>query len=319
MNPDFLSSADSYRIQKTLQAPLSFKGIGLHTGAKTSIRCHPAPANCGIVFLKTDLKTPARIPAHFDAVISTQMATSLGYHDNKDVRIHTVEHLLSALFALGVTNALIEIDGSEIPILDGSAAPFIEGIRETGLVLQTYSAPTLRILKPVKVYQEGTICELLPRDRLRLTTSIDFPHPSIGPQTYALELTPKSFEEEVCRARTFGFFSDVERLRKNNLALGADLSNVLAFSKDGVVNKEGMRFADECVRHKLLDAIGDLALCGAWIEGELVSFRGGHHIHYKLLKSLSQFPNHWELVKAAPIVKTMPITAAMQQPQPLRN
>jgi UDP-3-O-[3-hydroxymyristoyl] N-acetylglucosamine deacetylase len=320
MNPNFLSSADSYRVQKTLQAPLSFRGIGLHTGKKTAIRCHPAPANHGIIFLKTNLKSPVRIPAHFDAVIGTQMATTLGLSDNHDVCIHTVEHLLAALFALGVTNTLIEIDGSEIPILDGSAAPFIEAIRETGLVLQTYSAPILRILKPVKVYQKGTICELLPRDRLRLTTSIDFAHPSIGPQTFALELTPKAFEEEVCNARTFGFYSDVERLRKNNLALGADLSNVLAFSEDGVVNKEGMRFTDECVRHKLLDAVGDLALCGAWIEGELVSFRGGHHIHYKLLKALSQFPNHWELIKASPLVNPVITNSAMKdQPQHLRN
>ena len=314
MTNDFFASPYGYRVQKTLKAPVIFKGVGLHTGAKGKIKLMPAPENHGIVFEKIDLKQPARIFAHYDAVISTEMATSLGYRDNPQARIDTVEHIMAALYALGITNLLIEVTGPEIPILDGSAAPFIEAILETGLTIQPYSTATLKVLKPIKIYQNGAVCELLPRDRLRLTTSVDFPHPSIGLQTFALELTPKSFQEEICSARTFGFLRDFEKLKAASLAQGASLENVLAFSEKGVLNPEGARFPDECVRHKLLDAIGDLALCGCWIEGEMVSFRGGHSIHLALLKSLKASRSHWEILPAGRI----PPTSYLQFPTPAK-
>lgn len=301
MTDDLLASASGYRIQKTLRAPILFKGTGLHTGEKTKIRLIPAPENHGIQFARVDLKPVPRLFAHYDAVVSTSMATSLGLVDRPEATIHTVEHILAATYAMGITNLLIEVSGPEIPILDGSARVYVEAFLETGIELQPFSTPTLRVLKPIKVYENGAICELLPRDRLRLTTSVDFPHPSIGLQTYALELTPRAFLDQIGSARTFGFQRDLDKLKARNLARGASLENVLGFSDDGVLNPEGMRFNDECVRHKLLDALGDLALCGAWLEAEMVSFRGGHSIHLALLKTLKAKRSQWELLPAIPV------------------
>lgn len=301
MESQFFSTTEGYRVQKTISNPISFKGVGLHSGVEAQLDIIPAPVNHGIVFERVDLPYPCLIPATFDSVISTSLATTLGHKDNPSWKIATVEHLMAALYSLGVTNLKIKIDGPEIPILDGSATVFVNEILNTGLELQPYSHKILKILKPIKVYKEGTICELLPRDNLRLTTSVDFPHPSIGLQTFALDLTPKSFHDNVAEARTFGFQADLSKLRAKNLALGASIKNVLAFSEEGIINPEGARFQDECVRHKLLDAIGDLALCGCWIEGELVSFRGGHSIHLTLLQSLEKNKNHWTLLPATPL------------------
>lgn len=298
---DYFASTQGYRVQKSLRRKALLEGVGLHTGVSAKLELVPAPANHGIVFERTDLEHPVRFLAHFDAVVATAMATTLGLRDWPEAKVATVEHLMAALYALGITNVLVRIDGPEVPILDGSANPFIESIMDAGIDFQPFSNPVLRVLKPVKVFRDGVICELLPRERLRLTTSVDFPHPSIGLQTFALEVTPGAFIEQVCAARTFGFLSDVERLRSNGLALGASVQNVLAFSDDGIINPEGARFPDECVRHKLLDAVGDLALMGCWIEGEMVSFRGGHSMHLALLEALRDNPTHWEIDPAVPL------------------
>ncbi len=301
MKEDFFSSPQSYRVQKTIGAEIRFHGIGLHTGVKTAVRLIPAPPNHGIVFERIDLAQPARIAAHYDAVVCTRLATTLGSADHPTARISTVEHLLAALFGSGITNVLAQVEGPEIPILDGSAAAFLDGICSSGIEPQAYSSRVLKVIRPVKVYQQGAICELLPRDNLRLTTSIDFAHPKVGTQTFALELTPQAFRDDICSARTFGFLKDQEALQKMNLALGASLENVLAFSDTDIVNPDGGRFPDECVRHKLLDALGDLALCGCWIEGEMVSFRGGHSIHLAMLRALREQPTHWKLYPAEPL------------------
>ncbi len=298
---DYFSSTQGYRIQKSLRKSVRFEGVALHAGISVGLELHPAPPNHGIVFERHDLSRPVRLPAHFDAVVATSMATTLGMNDWPEARVGTVEHVMAALYALGITNVRAVVEGPEIPILDGSANPFIQAILEVGIDFQPFSNPVLRVLKPVKVFRDGVICELLPRERLRLTTSVDFPHPSIGLQTFALEVTPGAFIEEICAARTFGFLKDVERLRTNHLALGASVENVLAFSDEGIVNPEGPRFADECVRHKLLDAIGDLALMGCWIEGEMVSFRGGHSMHLSLLQALREHPQNWEIDPAVPL------------------
>lgn len=301
MEPDFFKSTQGYRVQKTLRQSVSFQGVGLHSGLKAELKLHPAPANHGIIFERTDLNPKIKIPAHFKSVISTALATSLGFKNSPELRVSTVEHLMATLYSLGITNVIAEINGPEVPILDGSAGLFIQKILEAGITLQPYSNKILQILKPIKVYNNGTVCELLPRENLRLTTSVDFSHPSIGLQTFALDLTPESFRREVSEARTFGFQSDLDKLRAQNLALGASIENVLAFSENSILNPEGLRFSDECVRHKLLDAIGDLALCGCWIQGELVSFRGGHSIHLTLLQSLETQPTHWRIIRPEPI------------------
>ncbi len=301
MKEDFLTSPFGYRVQKTIRQELRFNGIGLHTGVKTAVRLIPAPPNHGIVFERIDLKNPRRINAHYDAVVDTRLATTLGCKTDASVRISTVEHLLSALFGSGITNVLIQVEGPEIPILDGSASPFLDGLWQAGIEPQAYSHRVLRVIKPVKVYQQGAVCELLPRDRLRLTTSIDFAHPRVGAQTYAIELTPQAFRDDICSARTFGFMKDQQALQKMNLALGASVDNVLAFSDTDIVNPDGARYPDECVRHKVLDALGDLALCGCWIEGEMVSFRGGHSIHLAMLRALQEQPTHWKLYPPEPL------------------
>lgn len=296
----YLTSPDGYRIQKTLRAPARLSGVGLHSGITTSLTLHPAGVDHGIVFLRKAGKKLVHIPAHYDSVVATQLATSLGMSEAPDVRVGTVEHLMAALYGMGITNLLIELSGPEIPILDGSAFPFLEAILDAGVEFQHYTTKTLKILKPIKVFEGGAVCELLPRERLRLTTSIEFPHPSIGVQTYAVELTPYVFQAEISTARTFGFLKDVDKLKRHQLALGASLKNVLAFSETDVANPEGMRYPDECVRHKLLDALGDLALCGCWIQGELVSYRGGHSMHLLLLKTLKESRHHWELLPSEP-------------------
>jgi UDP-3-O-[3-hydroxymyristoyl] N-acetylglucosamine deacetylase len=306
---DYFSSTQSYRIQKTLKHAVRVEGVGLHSGTETTLVLSPAPANHGVVFLRSDVAQPVRVPAHFDNVVSTAMATNLALPARPDAQVGTVEHLMAALYALGITNVLAELRGPEVPILDGSAQPFIEAILEAGIEFQPFSHAVLRVLKPVKVFRDGVICELLPREHLRLTTSVDFPHPAIGLQTFALEVTPGAFTEEVASARTFGFMKDVETLRNRNLALGASVANVLAFSETGIVNAEGARFPDECVRHKLLDAIGDLALFGCWIEGEMVSFRGGHAMHLSLLQALRTHPSHWTIDPAVALPRATTATS----------
>ncbi len=298
---DYFSSTLGYRVQKTLQKSLFFEGRALHSGRTTRVAIHPAPVNFGLVFERSDLLRPFRILARSSSVMATDMATTLGSRHCVEERIGTVEHLLAALFSMGITNALMEVKGPEIPILDGSAFPFVEKILEVGLKIQPYSTATLKILKPIRIFQQGAACELLPRDRLRITATIDFACASIGLQTFALDVTPRAFQFEIGKARTFGFLKDLEHLRASNLAQGASLENVLAFSDEGMLNPEGVRFADECVRHKVLDALGDLALCGCWIEGELVSYRGGHTIHLALLRSLETHRSHWEIIPADPL------------------
>lgn len=290
-----------YRIQKTIASPVELVGVGLHTGAAVGLRLVPAPPNHGIVFIRADLGERLPIAAHVDSVVATDLATTLGRAEREEVRVGTVEHLMAALFALGITNVLVEAHGPEVPILDGSARPFVDAIWKVGATLQPYSTKTLRIYRPIRVAASGATCELLPRDRLRITTSIDFPHPRIGLQTYALDLTPAAFRRELSLARTFGFAHEVEYLKTKRLARGASLENVLAFSADGILNAEGTRMEDECVRHKALDAVGDLALCGSWIEGELVSYRGGHSIHRLLLRALAENRSRWEMLPAEPL------------------
>jgi len=298
---DILNSPAGYRIQKTLKEPVEFVGVGLHTGVECRIRIVPTPPNAGVSFLRADRAHARPVAAHYDAVVGTSLATTLGHPDQPDCSISTVEHLLAALFAMGISNARVDVWGPEIPILDGSALAFFEAFLDVGLQLQPFTTRTLKVLKAIRVYQNGAVCELHPRDRMRLTTSIEFAHPAIGLQTFALELTPRAFETHISPARTFGFSADLEKLRRNHLAQGASLENVLAFSETEVLNPEGARFPDECVRHKLLDALGDLALCGSWLEAEMVSLRGGHGMHLTLLKALREYPTHWEMRAPEPL------------------
>ncbi len=293
--------SDFYLVQKTLKQPLFFEGVSLHSGKVCRLELRPAPPNQGILFYRTDVDHSTPIPAHFDYVISTNLATTLAHPSHPQSRIATVEHLMAAIYGSGLNNLTVLVHGDELPILDGSAHPFVAAIEQAGFDFQPFTAPVLKIKRPIKFYANGAICELLPRNDLRLTTSIDFPHPLIGQQTFAIDIVPQTFFEEVAKARTFGFLRDVDALKKMNLAQGASLENVLAFDENVILNPEGARYSDECVRHKLLDALGDLALCGSFIQGEFVSFRGGHSIHLQLLQSLKTQSSSWVLEKSEPL------------------
>jgi UDP-3-O-[3-hydroxymyristoyl] N-acetylglucosamine deacetylase len=273
--------------QTTLRAAATLAGCGVHSGDEARIVLHPAEADHGIVFLRTGLPdgSDQLIDARHVSVCGTELCTVIGDRDNGAVA--TIEHVMSALHGLGVDNVLVEVDAVEVPILDGSSAPFIEAIDQVGVV--TCGAPRryLKVQQPVRVTQGRAFAELRPDDNaFRLDVEIDFPDTLIGRQRRALTLSAMAYRREVARARTFGFMADVERLWKAGFALGASLENTVAIGTDGIVNPEGLRYPDEFVRHKMLDAIGDLALAGYPILGTYRSFCGGHRLNIALLDAL---------------------------------
>src|ERR687890_921641 len=261
--------------QTTLRAAVTLIGTGVHSGDEVKIILHPAEAGHGIAFLRTGLPGgyDRIIDARHLAVTATELCTVIG--DRESGAVATIEHLMAALAGLGIDNVLVEIDGPEVPILDGSSAPFIDAIDGVGTVAQAAGRRYLKVLKPVRVSQGKAFAELLPNERaFRLDVEIDFPTPVIGRQRKAVELSQSVFRRDVSRARTFGFMRDVEKLWAAGFALGASLDNTVALGDDGVINPEGLRYADEFVRHKMLDAIGDLALAGAPLIGAYRSYCG---------------------------------------------
>lgn len=305
--------ADTVRLparQRTLKAAIGATGVGLHSGARVTIRLVPAPVGHGIVFLRTD--TGARIPARYDNVVDTRLCTVLGMpvHDGGDdpaTRIGTVEHVMAALAAAGIDNAVIEVSGPEVPIMDGSAAPFTFLIDCAGIAAQDAPLAVLQVLRPVRVKEGDATAALLPateatlRDegaRLALALEIDFAADAIGRQERALLLTADRFREDLAAARTFGFAEDLQRLRAHGLARGGSLANAVVLAGGKVVNEGGLRFADEFVRHKLLDAVGDLALAGMPIQARFVGHRSGHRLNNQLLRALFDQPECWRIVPA---------------------
>jgi UDP-3-O-[3-hydroxymyristoyl] N-acetylglucosamine deacetylase len=248
--------------QTTLRTSARLSGIGVHSGTNITVSMHPAPAGTGIIFIRQQDGVEREVAASPHAVTATEFATVLG--DRAGPLVSTIEHILAALYGLGVDNAMIEIDGPEIPIMDGSAALFVAAIETAGMVTQAAPRRYLRVLKPIGVVSGGGYGELRPYDGgLRLEIEIDFAHPLIGRQFLALNLDPIGFRRQLARARTFGFVHDVRRLWDAGYAYGASLENTVALSEDRLLNPEGLRFPDEFVRHKALDAVGDLALAGA--------------------------------------------------------
>lgn len=273
--------------QSTLARRVEVTGIGVHSGKPASLILHPAEANSGIVFLRTGLPggIDRLIPARHTLVSATELCTIIGETDTGSVS--TIEHLLAALSGLNIDNVLIEIDGPEVPIMDGSAAPFVDAIDRAGIRTQSAARRYLRILKPVRVQQGRAWAELHPYSRgFRLEVEIDFDTKPIGRQKTAINLDPQSFRKELARARTFGFMCDVEKLWQAGFALGASLENTVALGDDKVVNPEGTRWPDEFSRHKTLDAVGDLSLAGAPILGLYKSYCGGHRLNFAVLEAL---------------------------------
>src|SRR5690349_22214065 len=287
--------------QTTLRAAISLSGLGVHSGDEVKIVLHPAEVNHGIAFLRTGLPGGHErlIDARHLAVTATELCTVIGDRDSGAVA--TIEHLMAALSGLGIDNVLVEIDGPEVPILDGSSAPFIDAIDQVGVAVQGATRRYLKVLKPVRITQGKAFAELLPNDRaFRLDVEIDFPTPVIGRQRKAIDLSPSVFRREISRARTFGFMRDVEKLWSAGFALGASLENTVAIGDDGVMNPEGLRYADEFVRHKLLDAVGDLSLAGLPLLGTYRSYCGGHRLNFSVLEALFSSRSNYAIVDAVP-------------------
>ena len=284
--------------QTTLRDEIAISGIGVHSGLPASLTLHPADAGTGIVFLRTSTGERDReIRANVRAVTATEFATVLG--DKDGPLCSTAEHILAALSALGVDNVTVEIDGPEVPIMDGSADAFVAAIDQAGVV--TLDAPRryLKVLKPVRVVRGQAVGELRPNDKgFRVQVEIDFDHPLIRRQQCDIDVTPEAFRRELSRARTFGFMRDVADLWSAGFALGANFDNTLVVSDNRVLNADGLRFADEFVRHKALDAIGDLALAGAPMLATYRSVRGGHKLNHAVLCALLTDPTAWTMVEA---------------------
>jgi UDP-3-O-[3-hydroxymyristoyl] N-acetylglucosamine deacetylase len=273
--------------QTTLRSRAIVTGSGVHSNAPVRLKLHPADANSGISFLRTGLpdNNDRLIEAVWSQVSMTELCTVIGQGDG--ATISTVEHLLAALSGLGLDNVLIEVDGPEVPIMDGSAADFVEAIDQAGIVQLDAPRKFLKILKPVRVEHGRAFSELRPAEQgFRLEVEIDFAAGVIGRQKKVIELNGDSFRRDLARARTFGFLRDVERLWKAGFALGASLDNTVALDDERVLNPGGLRFGDEFVRHKTLDAVGDLALAGAPIIGAYRSFCGGHKMNVAVLEAL---------------------------------
>lgn len=286
-----------HEYQSTLKSHVSLSGIGVHSGKPVSIHFHPADADTGIVFHCSDASGKQKeIRALVSEVGGTDLCTVLG--DPAGLHVATVEHVMASLFGLGIDNVMVEIDGVEAPILDGSAALLVEAFDHAGIERQAVKRRYIRILKPVRIENGASWAEFRPHDGTRFEIDIDFESAAIGRQYLGLDLDANRFRRDVSRARTFGFMKDVERLWAAGFALGASLENSVVIGDDGrVINMEGLRYSDEFVRHKMLDAMGDLALAGARFIGCFRSYRGGHKLNAAALRRLLSDRSAFEIVE----------------------
>ncbi len=294
-------SQDNVLSQRTVKTAIGCVGVGVHSGRRTSLMLKPAPINHGVIFRRTDLGQD--IPARFDQVTDTRLCTVIS---NGDARVGTVEHLMAALAGAGIDNILIEIDGPEVPIMDGSAAPFLFLLDCAGIEEQDAPRVMIEILRPIRVTDSEAFAELRPYPRasridppvLEMELTIDFAAAAIGRQGCALRLTPNTFRDELSRARTFAMAEEVEQLQKAGLALGGSLDNAVVVDKDRVLNPGGLRMPREFARHKMLDAVGDLALAGASLHGRFIAHRTGHALNNKLLRALMADRTAWRVIGA---------------------
>jgi UDP-3-O-[3-hydroxymyristoyl] N-acetylglucosamine deacetylase len=281
--------------QRTIRNPIKATGVGLHSGKEMNLELLPAPVNAGITFIRTDLDPEIGIPAIFEYVGDTTLSTTLfkeGY------RIGTIEHLLSAIAGLGIDNCIIRVDGPEIPIMDGSASPFVFLIQAAGLEIQDELKKFIRVKKEVRVERGDTFAAIKPFDGFKVSFEIDFDNPTISQysQKASIDFSSTSFVKEVCRARTFGSMKDMDHLQSQGLALGANVDNAIAIGEHGIVNEEGLRFDDEFVKHKILDAIGDLYLLGHNLIGQFSGYKSGHSLNNELLRKILASEDAWEVV-----------------------
>ena len=299
--------------QRTLKNIIRATGVGLHSGEKVYLTLKPAPVDTGIVFCRTDLNPPVQIAARAENVGETTMSTTLV---SGDVKVDTVEHLLSAMAGLGIDNAYVELSASEVPIMDGSAGPFVFLIQSAGLQEQDAPKKFIRIIREVSVEDGDKRATFLTFEGFKVSFEIDFDHPVFRgrTQTASVDFSSASFVKEVSRVRTFGFMRDIEFLRSHNLALGGSVENAIVVDEDHVLNEDGLRYEDEFVKHKILDAIGDLYLLGTSLIGEFRGFKSGHALNNRLLRTLMDQKDAWEMVtfeesQTAPISYMRPAAA----------
>ncbi len=280
------------RFETTVQRPVEATGVGLHSGVPVRIRILPAPPSTGIVFIRTDLEG-FRIPASWRYVQKVSYATSLM---RQGVLLSTTEHLLSTFYSMSIDNAFVEIDNLEVPILDGSGKPFVELIRQAGIKQWRRRRRYLRIRRTVSVEGGGKRITIIPSDRFLLTCDVYFPHPLVGRQILELEVTPERYAKEIAPARTFGFQHELNQMRDMGLIRGASLENAVCFDGESILNEGGLRFSDECCRHKALDLIGDLALIGKPLLGHVIAEKAGHAMHFALVNRIMSDPTLYEIL-----------------------
>lgn len=299
--------------QRTLRNAIRATGVGLHSGEKVYLTLLPAPVDAGIVFRRVDLDPVVEIPARAENVGDTTLSTTL---IQDGVRVSTVEHLLSAMAGLGIDNAYIELSAAEVPIMDGSAGPFVFLIQSAGIQEQEKAKQFIRVKRPISVEDGDKVAHFLPFDGFKVSFTIDFDHPVFHDRTACadLDFSSTSFVKEVSRARTFGFMHEIEYLRSKGLAQGGSVDNAIVVDEYRILNEDGLRYEDEFVKHKVLDAIGDLYLLGKSLIGEFKAHKSGHALNNKLLRALVAQPDAWEIVTfedktAAPISYMAPVSA----------
>lgn len=301
---DLVDMNDTY-YQKTIATPVKCSGVGVHSGKGVDVIINPAPANHGIKFVRVDLPNSPCVPARFNKVVDTSQATVIG---SDGFIISTPEHLMAAFAGLGIDNALIEVNSYELPIMDGSAGPFVRALLTAGMQVQDSPRCFFRITAPIELTEGGKFVGIYPAPHFRISCTIDFDHPLIRTQAISIIITANSFTKEIADARTFGFMHEVEYMKKYDLARGASLDNTVVVDGDRVLNPDGLRFADEFVRHKMLDCIGDFSLLGLPLMGHVITKKSGHNFNHAFLQKFFTRKDAWQtfIAEEAPAWENTP-------------
>lgn len=281
-------------LQHTIQNEIECRSIGLHSGKKVNMVIRPAGVDEGITFLRRNGHGSTQVRANITNVSDTTLATTIGNNGNS---VSTIEHLMSALHGVGIDNAVVDLDAPEVPIMDGSSLPFVELLHKAGLQDQGIHRKWLKVKRAVTISEGDATVTMMPSSDFQITYKIYFDHPLIGEQSYHIVFSREVYEKEICAARTFNFLKNVELLQAKGLGLGGSLKNAIILNDEKVINKEGLRCPDEFVRHKILDAIGDISLIGMPVMGHLVAYKSGHKLHNYLMKALLSNRDNWEIVR----------------------
>jgi len=289
--------------QKTVAKAINCKGVGIHSGREVNLTINPAPINHGIKFVRKDLLDSPDIAAHFKKVVDTSLATVIGY---EGFIVSTIEHLMASFAGLAIDNARVEIDSYEMPIMDGSAEPFTALIKAAGVVTQEAPRCYFIVKKPIVLQKNGSSVGLYPSDSYKITCSITYDHPLINKQTLSIDISEQGFEQEISKARTFGFLHDYEQLKRFGLARGGSLDNVVVIDKQNVLNESGLRYEDEFVRHKVLDCMGDFSLLGMPLIGHIKAEKSGHTFHHAFLQKFFEAKDSWKTGTLEDTISTHP-------------